>query len=153
MTDQTLDLDAIEARARAATQGDWYIHCPEGDKRCLSIFGEDSANDLVCDLYSELEDEDGWEIYPDASANAGHIAGMDPATTLALTAEVRKLREAMAADEGKIWSAIKNGLTMGHTSMRNICNAQTFEMASAHEDELARAIADRVTQALKAPQS
>ena len=112
MTDQTLDLDAIDARHATVAKA--------------------------------------IERYPDTLPYAGLEAHADRA---ALTAEVRKLREALQADEGKIWSAIKNGLTMGHTSMRNICNAQTFEMASAHEDELARAIADRVTQALKAPQS
>lgn len=56
------------------------------------------------------------------------------------------------AQEGLIWSAIKNGLTMGHGRMRKITEAKTYEDASAHEDELARQIADRVIAALATPQ-
>lgn len=51
--------------------------------------------------------------------------------------------------EGLIWSAIKAGLTMGHTDMRAIVEAPRYEIASAHEDELARNIADRVVRALR----
>ena len=99
MTDQTLDLDAIEARARAATQGEWipgHHANPDHSCSCRGILSEFYFGS-ICTVNESLtrDIEDGDNPPPEeAAANARHIAGMDPTTTLALTAEVRKLREA-----------------------------------------------------------
>ena len=110
MTDQTLDLDAIEARARAATPGPWfvrprqyddwgYIRGPEqsdgpGHFVAQALGGQDYTIDQLNEHRRNKTDPYGH--------NAAHIAGMDPATTLALTAEVRKLREAAATALGNL---------------------------------------------------
>ena len=83
MTDQTPDLDAIEVRARAARELHWIVDEVE-HHNVIAVDQEPVA--------------DGFG-YPNVAISthryAAHIAGMDPTTTLALTAEVRKLREAL----------------------------------------------------------
>ena len=96
MSGDPIDLDAIEARANAVPDGwgkwaDWQHY-------------------QILALVTPTE-IDGW-AYPEKRADAikrteaavEHIAGMDPATTLALVAEVRRLRrwkdEALPVMEG-----------------------------------------------------
>jgi hypothetical protein len=76
MTDR-LDLDAIKARVEKATDGPWITLLSSIDDRFASVYTGRTV-DGVADLVSP--------------ANAEHIAGMDPQTTLALVAEVERLR-------------------------------------------------------------
>lgn len=83
-----LDLDAIEARARAATPGPW-MH------RDRPSHGFEEAG-----VSHEGEEDDGalakvWGGAARGTANAAHIAGMDPPTALAIVAVVRRLRGAL----------------------------------------------------------
>ena len=71
-------LDEIEAAAKKATPGEW-VHDEDGEVRGSngeSLFFGDAA---------------GYGL-PISRAIAAHVAMMDPATTLALVAEVRELR-------------------------------------------------------------
>ena len=71
-------LDEIEAAAKKATPGEW-VHDEDGEVRGSngeSLFFGDAA---------------GYGL-PLSRAIAEHVAMMDPATTLALVAEVRELR-------------------------------------------------------------
>lgn len=71
-------LDEIEAAAKDATPGEW-VHDEFGEVRGSdgeSLFFGDAAGHAL----------------PISRAIAEHIAMMDPATTLALVAEVRELR-------------------------------------------------------------
>lgn len=71
-------LDEIEAAAKKATPGEW-AHDEDGEvlgSNGESLFFGDAA---------------GYAL-PISRAIAAHIAMMDPATTLALVAEVRELR-------------------------------------------------------------
>ena len=75
---KTDQLDEIEAAAKKATPGEW-VHDEDGEVRGSngeSLFFGDAA---------------GYGL-PLSRAIAEHVAMMDPATTLALVAEVRELR-------------------------------------------------------------
>lgn len=54
-------------------------------------------------------------------------------------------------DEGKIWSAIRAGLSMCHEDMRKAVEADRYVTASVYEDKIARKLADRVTRELAPP--
>lgn len=77
MTSTIEQLEEIEARAKAATQGTWKFspwHIQEGPPAVLS--------------------SEAWVLATTSSdSDAAHIAGMDPATTLALTAALRQAWE------------------------------------------------------------
>jgi hypothetical protein len=82
------DLDAIEARARAATPGPWLVR--ESD---ATVMHHEPRSG-----YLTIAPVKSWDRIPE---NAAHIAGMDPATTLALVKRVRDA-EAEAARQTKI---------------------------------------------------
>lgn len=84
-----IDLDRIEREAREATQGKWAVGL---NKRNSARWVTGGYVD-VCDLYHKVEHN--IFIKQNAEANARHIANMDPETTLALIAEVKRLREAL----------------------------------------------------------
>jgi hypothetical protein len=84
MSGDRVNLDAIEARAKEATPGPWWIDrngaiCTSGMKvpPALHPIVFDAVYDNVLD--------------------AEHIAGMDPQTVLALVAELRVAREVVEA--------------------------------------------------------
>ena len=77
MKPEPIDLNAIEARAKAATPGDWEADGLEGQVRVTSTH-------VVVD---------GITMW--AETDAQHIAGMDPSTTLRMVAEIRALRAAL----------------------------------------------------------
>ena len=81
-------LDEIEAAAKKATPGEWRVN---GERIEAGDLGEVIfPGPVECSSYcyggSSTIDGD------DLDADFAHIATMDPATTLALVAEVRKLR-------------------------------------------------------------
>jgi hypothetical protein len=79
------ELAAIKTRAEAATPGPWeYDHI---DGTLGEWGGEHDGRRILADVYL---DRDG-----------GHIAGMDPATTLRLVAEVERLRHALDVIAGE----------------------------------------------------
>jgi hypothetical protein len=88
-------LKEIEARAKAATQGDWQAIPLEPRSDCLSIYGDD----IVCRLWWLREEDHTTRTDDNCEANAAHIAGMSPSATFALVEEVRRLREALAVNE------------------------------------------------------
>lgn len=76
-----LDLDALEARARAATPGRWLLPFDDG-----ALVAADRPRDSLLSV-----DKDGMGVV-DRRADAEHIAGLSPDVVLALVAELRALR-------------------------------------------------------------
>jgi hypothetical protein len=120
-----LDLDAIEARAKAATQGRWYsdpgIGWPEGLAEAIGI--AQTAAGVFWPVRSAIGESiafvDGRKGTPNAGTgnDAAHIAGLDPQTALALVAEVRRLREA----ETRMRAALRD-IVNGHGFLNNCCD-------------------------------
>lgn len=77
-----LDLDAIEARAQAAGGREWFL-----------AYGANGYPQRVLELGTVILRAECFEGPAFPASTAEHIAGMNPATTLALVAEVRRLRE------------------------------------------------------------
>jgi hypothetical protein len=92
MTPTPVDLDALEAAARAATPGPWQVGYNDGsgryesdkDEFCITT-GHDSVLHASC-LNPECAEDD-----------AAYIAAASPDVILRLTAELRKARETIAA--------------------------------------------------------
>jgi citrate lyase beta subunit len=80
-----LDLDAIEARANAATPGPWTT-------RDIDAGQGHPPTVITLKGFFTIAPIQSWDQRPE---NAAHIAGMDPTTTLALVTEVRRLRAAV----------------------------------------------------------
>ena len=78
------DIDGIEARARAATPGRWQWWTLCSFRRLKTTDGKGIAEPTV-------QRSDGQPDIQIRDADAAHIAGMDPAATLALLAYVREL--------------------------------------------------------------
>lgn len=87
----TLDLDAIRKRAEAATPGPWtHYRSPNGTLN--EVQAAQTPPPVAWPAF-----DDYHRSHDDHAANAAHIAGMDPTTTLALLAEVEQLRARCAA--------------------------------------------------------
>ena len=84
----TIDLDAIEAAARAATPGPWLVRSFDGEawpEKRMSVgpdYGRVAEAVAISPRYAG-----------NTSNNFFHIARMDPETTLALVKEVRRLQK------------------------------------------------------------
>ena len=78
-------LDEIEATAKKATPGEWRVDALRDEV-------ESVEDDGVEHRIISLARYDGVACIEAEPSNLGHIAMMDPATTLALVAEVRELR-------------------------------------------------------------
>lgn len=95
------DLDLVEARARAATQAEWSLGIIGGDGTAAVTvampFGKERMICLVCEIDHREADRVHVPALSSAEDDAAHIATMDPPTTLALVAEVRRLREEAVA--------------------------------------------------------
>ncbi|MCG0061682.1 hypothetical protein L0F81_00010 [Streptomyces tricolor] len=105
-----LDLDAIQARADAATPGPWGVYQYGGDSLIeIAADLEDtgtgySARRTIARFDEEPLDNDPghreWtaeEDWAQVQADAAYIAAMPPEVTKALVAEVRRLRAELAA--------------------------------------------------------
>jgi hypothetical protein len=100
-----IDLDAIEARAKAATPGPWEA--------------SEAASDAIIapaqPLHYDEEARDyGGPIIGESMhlADRDHIAGLDPQTVLALVAELRAAREVV--DKARLVLAPSSGDDMGN---------------------------------------
>jgi hypothetical protein len=103
MTD--LDLDAIAARAEAATPRPWqYDGVPylEDVEYGHIVIGGGVPGSMIEHQICWV----GETLNLHAPEDATHIAGMDPTTTLALVAEVERLTEHVAAVDGMLAAAI-----------------------------------------------
>ena len=114
-------LDEIEAAAKKATPGEW-VHDEFGEVRGSngeSLFFGDAA---------------GYAL-PISRAIAEHVAMMDPATTLALVAEVRELRAKVERVR-----EVHRRFSIYETCPEDGCeNAHCFETAEGdyvHDDDL-----------------
>lgn len=94
---EPLDLDAIEALANAATPGPWEASVLGSEG--YAVTGPQGSIPGRHRLRAPRVARCGHEAWDTDKANAAHIAGMDPATTLALVAEVRALRAKVEAIE------------------------------------------------------
>ena len=91
-----LNLDEIEAAARAATPGHWESVEDAFSGDCMVVVAGPPSPGFT--QYQVAPDVNGDRRGPEAEGaspqqNARHIATMDPPTTLALVAEARRLRE------------------------------------------------------------
>ena len=93
MTDQTLDLDAIDARARAVLDARRAVR----DK-----LGVGMASDGIAAMADSFGVADNERAELAERTREYQKFAADPSTTLALTAEVRKLREAAATALGNL---------------------------------------------------
>lgn len=96
---EPLDLDAIEALANAATPGPWEASVLGSEG--YAVTGPQGSIPGRHRLRAPRVARCGHEAWDTDKANAEHIAGMDPATTLALVAEVRALRAKVADLSGR----------------------------------------------------
>ncbi len=88
----SIDLDALEATARAATPGPWLIGNSE-------MYGPSA---ITRDAEGLPQVQDQWVCDADAGhPNAEHIATFDPPTVLALIARLREA-EAVIAEIGSL---------------------------------------------------
>ncbi len=82
----TIDLDALEALAKAATPGPWVMTTQGGiEPHDYAGLGEDSNS------VAQVRHDRNWEF----------IAAADPSTVVALIAELRQERERADANEGR----------------------------------------------------
>ena len=133
MDDTTLD--AIEARAKAVPRG-WDRWADWQHYQILALVTPTQI--------------DGW-AHPEKRADAmerteaavEHIVGMDPATTLALVAEVRRLTEARAESERQFQAQV--GLAAAEMSRAEAAEAEvrTLRARLAAVEALADQWADR----------
>ena len=102
-------LDEIEATAKGATPGEW-AHDEDGEvlgSNGESLFFGDAA---------------GYGL-PISRAIAAHVAMMDPATTLALVAEVRELRAKVERVRGIIGPReLLDPVSYTHLTLPTICS-------------------------------
>lgn len=81
MTD--IDLDALEATARAATPGPWWQGREVRHESDLDVYSERDVSDTSHDIATHV-----W-----STADAEHIAAFDPTTVLALIARLREAED------------------------------------------------------------
>lgn len=90
-----VDLDRLEALARAATPGPWEaVSGSEVDPATLWLSGRNTGDG---GLLAEFYDGAAFSAGPRAEANAHYAAAADPATVLALIAELRAEKAKNAA--------------------------------------------------------
>lgn len=92
------NLDAIEARARAATPGQWQWWTSCSFRRLKTADGRGIAEPTV-------QRSDGQPDIQIREEDAAHIAGMDPAATLALCAYIRELE----AERARLLASLGTG--------------------------------------------
>ena len=96
-----IDLDEIEAKARAATMGSWHLeHRTKSDLdgQKWESFGPCLVMSTECDRHPVADCSAHHSCYGgtgEAESNAVHIASASPATVLAMVVEIRRLREAL----------------------------------------------------------
>ncbi|MFF5404580.1 hypothetical protein ACFY8K_16935 [Streptomyces misionensis] len=130
MTDQQLDLDAIEARANAATPGPWGVYQYGGDS--LIEIAADleetgcgySARRTVARFDEEPLDNDPghreWtaeEDWAQVQADAAYIAAMPPETAKAMAAEIRRLRARVTELERPAVERQRNEIRQSFTAL------------------------------------
>lgn len=98
----TIDLEAIRAAALAATPGPWECKRAERNEYWINT-GPEARLHLtkwsgMCSVYGQ-DDADDDMSNAVVSANAHHIATMDPQTTLALVERVEELEAALERAE------------------------------------------------------
>lgn len=125
MIDHLNDLDAIEARAKAATPGPWRLSEMNP--------GEVWAVRDPADWDALLVATTATRLNPADVDNTPHIAGMDPEQTLALVAEVRELRV-----EVTNLTAAGRAVGRGHareTTRADAAEAEVERLLSAIEEQ------------------
>lgn len=82
-----IDVDELEAKAKAATPGPWEQTYGYGDSGHNNnvIFGREQPNQYVCRIVSGRGN--GGE--PESHANAAYIAALNPSVALALIARLK----------------------------------------------------------------
>lgn len=95
----SIDIDAMEAAARAATPGPW-VHrrdgLPELNNQCEIVESADSADSLI--VYQKMHNIN----------DAAHIAAANPGAVLALIAVARAAREALSALECALQNDVRD---------------------------------------------
>jgi len=93
----TVDLDKLEALARAATSGPWCL-CIE-DGKCWGVYQGSKDGDWSSMVDAERIVETDSGVYPPDMPTAAYIAACSPSTILALIERLRLLDEARVVAE------------------------------------------------------
>jgi|GEM_PF-1300580 hypothetical protein len=90
----SLDLDALEAVAKAAQQGPWSADL---DRHCETrgIWDDRPGEEMIIGSYVAADGYDSVAWQYGSDENLTHIATFDPPTVLALIAELRAARAAI----------------------------------------------------------
>ena len=96
-----IDIDAIEARARAATQGEWRAHDDD------DVIWVDVAQSEPCTVIAWAGFDSATGAPEQCAADAAHIAALHPGAVLAWAGETRRLRRIEAA--ARAWIAHLEG--------------------------------------------
>ncbi|MUN54758.1 hypothetical protein GMA10_05965 [Kocuria koreensis] len=100
MTD--MDLEAIKARARAATPGPWRV----GANFIDNFTPDKDEYDVVVDVWTM--DPSGDAEFEMSDEDKAFIEGMDPTTTLALVERIERLQAAwMEAVTSDLWATFQ----------------------------------------------
>jgi len=91
----TVDLDKLEALARAATSGPWCL-CIE-DGKCWGVYQGSKDGDWSSMVDAERIVETDSGVYPPDMPTAAYIAACSPSTILALIERLRRLESAIEA--------------------------------------------------------
>jgi len=108
--DSGLNIDHLEALARAATDGPWLHRRdpgnPMGAQHCVKLAGKQGA--WVCDCIDNADRSTVGGIA--GERNAAFIAGANPAAVLALIALARRAQQAAAPGALDGWNAAAKAL-------------------------------------------
>jgi hypothetical protein len=107
-----LDLDAIEATARAATPGEWRVADWTGDHRVGVEAFHGAGRRPIC--------------VTDELADAAHIAAANPATVLALVARIREFEAGLRA-ACDVADGLEDPSFVGWTALRQLAAGGTVK--------------------------
>lgn len=137
----TLNLDAIKARAEAAAEeaeGNHWSTTHNGDREIPKVWGNDEAGEAIAIMTGFLPISAGIPV-------AEHIAGMDPSTTLALVAEIERLRAELEATSEAVQASDCPG-SIGQCDIYRVLHLSTHETVESQQNTIheLRATIDRV---------
>ncbi|MFI0233118.1 hypothetical protein [Streptomyces sp. NPDC017086] len=155
---QPLDLDAIEARANAATPGPWGTYQYGGDslieiaadleetgcgyraRRTIARFDEEPLDNDPG--HREWTAEEDWA---QVQADAAYVTTLHPETAKAMAAEIRRLRAELATEQAQHATTLRqrNNRSERLLHLRDLANARDTEaLIAAAQDTLAASVND-----------
>lgn len=118
-----VDIEALEAAAKAATWGPWAA-ASSGSSivGCVPIYQQGSGRSIGSTMWCPPAHPAAEGINAQSLANAAHIAAADPTTVLAMIEEMRRLRGALREANERL---CEHGDLTSHPLRRKILNLTT----------------------------